>query len=387
MQKFGQAEAIAAIVGTIIGAGVFTLPYMAVRSGLGTTFIWLLVVTFLVLYLHLAFGEVVLRTRQNFRLPGYVGYYLGKPAKKFILITTFLTFGFSLLLYLLLGTQFLQVISKTIWPSFNFPPGIIFLFLWLILSGVILSREKGVARVNFYLSLALIALFVVIVGFTLPHFQNGNINFWHFSGRWGWLIPYGVIFYSLNGMIAIPEAAKILKDHQEKGRSLKKVIIAGTLIPVIVYALFIIGVVGASGSATTLTAMQGLRRILGPIIIILGATLGLIAVATSYLIFANYIKHSFRYDFHWSPFMSYFLVIVIPLILYFLHLNDILKLVSFLGGMLGGMEGIMLILVFQKAKEHSDLKPDYSIPLRKNWSFLLIIALLIGALCQTFLAY
>lgn len=387
MRRLGQAEAIAAIVGTIIGAGVFVLPYMAVQAGLGISIVWLIIVALLALYLHLAFGEVVLRTRNDFRLPGYVGRYLGKEAKKFILLTTFLTFGFSLLLYLLLGTQFLKVIVQNIWPYFNFPQGIFLLLLWFFLSVVILSKNKGVARVNFYLSLVLLLLFFIIIGFALPHFQGGNINLFHFSGRWGWLIPYGIIFYSLNGMIAIPEAAKILRDHNEGGKSLKKVIIIGSLIPTVFYLFFVIAVMGASGNATTLTAIQGLKGILGPFIAILGAGLGFLAVSTSYLIFANYIKNSFKYDFQWSPFISYFLVVVGPLLLYFLHLKNILKLISFLGGALGGLEGIMLILVFQKAKEHSDLQPAYSLPLKKNWYRWLIVALLVGALCQTFLAY
>lgn len=388
MRSWGQAEAIAAIIGTIVGAGVFTLPYMAVQAGLGISTIWLIVVGLLVLYFHLAFGEVVLRTKNDFRLPGYVGHYLGKEAKRFMLLTTFLTFGFSLLLYLLLGAQFLKVITGSIWSDFNLPIGLAVLFLWFFLSLVILSKNKGVARVNFYLSLTLVFLFCVIIGFALPHFQRGNINFFQFSGRWGWLIPYGVIFYALNGMIAIPEAAKVLRDHGDnKGKSLKRVILVGTLVPAILYFLFMIAVVGASGRATTLTAIQGLKGILGPFIVFLGAGLGFLAVVTSYLIFANYIKNSFKYDFQWSPFVSYFWVLAGPLLLYFLHLNNILKLISFLGGALGGLEGIMLILVFQKAKKHSDLQPTYSLPLRKNWYPWLIVALLIGALCQTFLAY
>jgi len=386
MRNLGGAEAIAAIVGTIIGAGVFVLPYMAVQAGLGTSVIWLVVVSLLILYLHLAFGEVVLRTKNEFRLPGYVGYYLGQEGKRFMLLITFLTFGFSLLLYLLLGAQFLKVIIQNIWPYFNFPQGILLLLLWFFLSLVILSKNEGVARVNFYLSLALLLLFFIIIAFALPHFQRGNINFFHFSSQWGWLIPYGILFFSLNGMIAIPEAARILRDHQGE-RLLKKVIIIGSLIPAVFYLFFVIAVMGASGKATTLTAIQGLQGILGSFIAILGASLGFLAVSTSYLIFANYIKNSFRYDFQWSPFISYFLVIVGPLLLYLLHLKDILKLISFLGGALGGLEGIMLILVFQKAKEHSDLQPAYSLPLRKNWYRWLIVALLVGALCQTFLAY
>ncbi len=383
--KIGRAEAVAAIVGTIIGAGVFTLPYMAIHAGLGIAAIWLIIVSFLILYLHLAFGEIVLRTKKEFRLPGYVGHYLGQPAKKFVLITTFLTFAFSLLLYLLLGAQFLKVIVQTIWPHLNSPQGILVLFMWFFLSLVILGKSRGIARVNFLLSLLLLILFVVIIAFAFPHFQIANINLFHFSGSWGWLIPYGIIFYSLNGLVAIPEAAKILEKHEGQRRSLKKVVIIGSLIPVIFYFFFVVAVMGASGAATTLEAIQGLQGILGPVVVLLGAGLGFLAVATSYLIFASYIKNSFVHDFQWSSSIASFLVVIGPLLLYFLQMKDILALISFLGGMLGGLEGIMLILVFKQAKQRSELQPAYSLPLGKHWSYWLIAFLLIGALCQTFL--
>jgi amino acid permease len=113
MKKLAVPEAIAVLIGTIIGAGLFTLPYVAVHSGLATTLIWLIIVSFIITYLHLCFGEIVLRTKQDFRLPGYVGHYLDSSAKKFILLITFFTFSFSLLIYLLLGSQFLSVILSS----------------------------------------------------------------------------------------------------------------------------------------------------------------------------------------------------------------------------------------------------------------------------------
>jgi len=277
------------------------------------------------------------------------------------------------------------VILQTIWPQLRSPQGILVLFIWFFLSLVILGKSRGVARVNFLLSFLLLILFVIIIAFAFPHFQKANINLFHFSGSWDWLIPYGIIFYSLNGLVSIPEAAKILGKSKDQGRSLKKVIIIGSLIPAIFYFFFVIAVMGASGTATTLEAVQGLQGILGPTIVLLGAGLGFLAVVTSYLIFANYIKSSFVHDFQWSRSIASFLVVMGPLLLYLLQVKDILALVSFLGGMLGGLEGIMLILVFKQAKQRSELQPAYSLPLGKNWPYFLIILLLIGALCQTFL--
>jgi len=385
MKKLAVTEAIAVLIGTIIGAGVFTLPYVAVHSGLMTTLIWLIIVSFIITYLHLAFGEIVLRTKKEFCLPGYVGHYLNSSAEKLILLITFFTFSFSLLIYLLLGSQFLKVILNSFWTSFSFPQGLLVVLFWLVLSSVVLSKNKRLSRINFYLSFALLFVFFIIIIFALPHFKTGNINLFNFTNHWGWLIPYGVLFFALNGMVAIPEAAKVLEIKEGSKKKLKKVIIIGTLIPVLCYLVFILAVVGASGSFTTLEAIEGLKGILGNSIILLGAILGFLAVSTSYLIFASYIKKSFINDFKWSRFISYFLVIIGPLLLYCLHLENLVKLISFMGGMLGGLEGVMLVLVLRKAKQQGEIEPSYQVPLNKLLAIVFVIALIIGALCQTFL--
>lgn len=387
MKKLAVPEAIAVLIGAIIGAGVFTLPYVAVHSGLAITSTWLIIVSFIVIYLHLAFGEVVLRTKKDFRLPGYIGYYLNSSAKKFVFLITFLTFSFSLLIYLLLDSGFLKVIFNSIWVNFSFPQGLLVILLWLFLSLMVLSKSRVVAKINFYLSFALLFLFFIVIICVLPHFNLKNINFFHFTNNWGWLVPYGLLFFSLNGMVAVPEAAKVLEKRGEKKEKLKKVIIIGTIIPAFCYLFFILAVVGASGSFTSLDAIEGLKGILGNSIILLGAVSGFLAVSTSYLIFASYIKNSFINDFKWSPFISYFLVIIGPILLYFLQLESLVKLISFTGAMLGGFEGVMIILVLNKAKQQGDLEPPYQVPLNKILIPVFITILVIGALCQTFLVY
>jgi tyrosine-specific transport protein len=387
MKKLAVFEAIAVLVGTIIGAGVFTLPYIAANSGIVITITWLVIVSFIIMFLHLSFGEIVLRTKEDYRLPGYIGHYLNSSAKRFVLLITFLTFAFSLLIFLLLGSQFLGVIIDFFFSGVTFPQGFLVILIWLFLSLIVLTNGKKLSKINFYLSFLLLFLLLVIVVFSSLHFEIENLNFFEFSNKWGWLIPYGAIFFALNGMVAIPEAAKVLEKRKEDKKKLKKVIIIGTILPVLCYLAFMVTVVGVSGSATTLETVQGLKGILGESIILLGAGLGFLAVVTSYLIFASYIKNSFINDFKWTPFISYFLVIVGPLLIYFLQLENLVKLISFTGGMLGGFEGIMILLVLKQAKKQSDLDPPYQVPLNTALVVILITAFIIGALCQTFLVY
>ncbi|MGC8651117.1 MAG: aromatic amino acid transport family protein [Minisyncoccia bacterium] len=384
---FAKLEAIAALVGTIIGAGVFTLPKIAEESGLLPTLLWLGIVLILIIYLHLAYGEIVLRTPKEFRLPGYAGYYLGEPSRKLMLLTTFFTFSFSLLIYLFLGGQFLSTFLTLFLPSHILPSGFLVIFLWLLLSLAIFSKQDHASRINLILSFLLLILFVVIAFFAFSRFQSANLDLFNFSYKWSWLIPYGVLFYALNGMVAVPEAISVIKRKRVNQSEVKGIIITGILISAFCYLLFIISVLGATGSSTTLEAIGGLKILLGNGIVIIGAILGLLAVITSYLIFAIYIKNSFIHDFHWSPFISNFVVVLGPLVLYFAHMMNIVKLISFMGGMLGGFEGSIVLFTLYRAKKKSDLAPSYEVPLNHLLLVFFFFALLAGALCQIFLIY
>lgn len=382
---FVQLEAMAALIGTIIGAGVFALPKTAVVSGLFFTFIWLGIVLFLIIYLHLAYGEIVLRTAKEFRLPGYAGYYLGEPARRFMLLTTFLTFSFSLLIYLFLGGQFIQTLLSVVFPSTLFPLSFFVIFLWLLLSVLLLGKQDKVSRFNLVLSLFLFILFILIALKSLPSFHLSHLIWWQNNHHFNWLLPYGVLFYALNGMVAVPEVISLLKRKRINLEKTKRIIIQGISLSAFCYLLFIISVMGVTGMKTTPEAINGLKNILGKEIVILGASLGLLAVVTSYLIFALYIRNSFLYDFRWSPFISNLVVITGPLILYFCHFLNLIQLISFLGGVLGGFEGLMVLFTLSQAKKKSDLTPSYEVPLNKIVFIIMFMALITGALLQIFL--
>lgn len=383
MKKIWWGEIIATLVGTIIGAGVFVLPATALKSGLALTLIWLVFLTLVIVFLHLAFGEVVLRTKKDYRLPGYVGHYLGKPAKKFLLITTFLTFFIGLLIYLLLGTRFLNIILQ----PFNISEIYLFLLLWFILTLIILWNHQSASKINFYLSFCLIFLFILLFFFCFPHINPLNFSLKATPVKFGWLIPYGVIFFALNGLAAIPEAIKTTSYRQLCPKRLSWAIIIGTLIPAVLYLLFIIGVLGTSGINTTEEAIKGLIPYLGNEIITLGAFLGFLAVTTSYLIFGSYIKNSLLNDFVWPKTLSYSLVALIPLVIYFLGLGKLIILISFTGALLGGFEGIMMLFTLKKAKEQSEREPEYKIPLPAFVFWGLICCFLLGALTQVFIVF
>lgn len=374
----GLFEGIAILVGMIIGAGVFTLPYLSLKSGVLPTLILLLIVGTIVLYIHLIYGELSLRTENSYGLPGYVGTYLGSTAKKFVLGTTLITFAISLLILLLLATQFLAILLSQL--GINLASPWIFTLLWLVISFFTLYDSRVAVKANFIFSFVLVAIFIFISIKSLPaiHFENLKTMHWL-----GFLLPYGVIFYSLNGLAAVPESLQTARINKLPKKDYKRIILWGTIIPVIIYALFILSVVGVSGLATTKTAIDGLVGAMGPSIVIIGAVLGLLAVVTSYVTFGMYLKHLFVNDLKFTRVIAQVLILLAPFILYFTGLTNFLQAISFMGALLGGAEGTMVLMAAYKAKQMKcSREPEYTIPLPRWLLITLVIALVSGAIME-----
>jgi len=60
--------------------------------------------------LHLIFGEIILKTDKEMKLPGYAGFYLGNMVKKFLNFVCVFSIAFSLLIYIILATKFTNII-------------------------------------------------------------------------------------------------------------------------------------------------------------------------------------------------------------------------------------------------------------------------------------
>jgi tyrosine-specific transport protein len=112
--------AVALLLGTMIGAGTFGVPYAISRSGIIAGFFYFLFLTGVIILIHLFFGEVVLRTKEKRRLPGYAEKYLGNKGK--ILATFAIIFGTTLVLlaYIILGGEFLEILLSPFFELSSF---------------------------------------------------------------------------------------------------------------------------------------------------------------------------------------------------------------------------------------------------------------------------
>ena len=358
--------AVATLVGAIVGLGMFGIPYTASKAGFFVGIGYIVVLGFVMLILHLIYGEVVERTKEKHRLTGYAEKYLGAKWKKVVGLIIILSIYSALLAYIIVGGKFLALI----FPGFA-SPFIFSIVFWLVLSIAVWRGIRTVAGVE--LAMAGLLLFLVIILFAFGAGSINNENFYSFELA-DFFLPYGVVLFAFAGILAIPEVRELIKMD---GRQYKKAIILGTLIPMAVYILFTVLVVGISGTGTSHEALAGLSGILSSGAIRIGAVFGILALATSYLVLGLNLKHTFEYDWKTKKVFAGAMVTVVPILLFIGGIEQFIEIISFSGAVFGAIFAVLIILIYKKTLTHGDKEPGYalSVPKLLLWGLVGLFAL------------
>jgi tyrosine-specific transport protein len=329
-----------------------------------------LVLGAVVLFLHLFFGEVILRTKQKHRLVGYTEKYLGKKAKILIAFSTiFGTIG-ALLTYIILGGHFLKLIFPLSLSTFQFS-----LLLWVILSFFVFFGMKSIAWIQLLMNAGFFGAVLLIFLYGFPKIDIGNFIL---ANPKYIFLPYGVILFSLVGWNAVPEIETILI----KKKNLKKVIFWAIAISLSFYFLFGLFINGLTGQNTTQEALEGLIPILGQKIMILGGIFGFFVISTSFLILANYLKNTLIFDYRFPFLLAFVLAVFSPLVLFLIGIKEFIWIIAFVGTFMGLIDGIAIILIYKKAKKQGDKIPEYSLRIPQYLPYLIMIVLTFGAIIQ-----
>lgn len=364
-------EAIATLVGTVIGAGIFGIPYVVSRAGFVTGIIDIVALGLVAMILYLHLGEVVLRTQGIHQLTGYASKYLGRWGR--ILMLFSMVFGiFGALIAYLIGEG--QAFSAILGGQ----PVFWSLAFFAVTAVIIYAGLKAVARAELGMLPAVMGIVILVAIFTFKYINPANYTTFDISRM---LLPYGVVLFAFLGASAIPEMREELIKNE---KSLKKAIIIGMLIPMAVYLIFAFLVVGVTGGATTEVASIGLGRIIGERMVILGNIFAIFTMGTSFLTLGLALRMMLNYDFKINPKIAWALTIFAPLAIMLSGATSFIKAIGISGVVAGGMEGALIILMNWKAKKHGNRKPEYSI--RFNWIFAgLLIALFVAGAVTYFL--
>jgi len=154
---------------------------------------------------------------------------------------------------------------------------------------------------------------------------------------------------------------------------LKKAIIIGTLIPVVLYLFFIVTFVGVSGNNVNEIATLSLTGFIGKILILLGV----FTMTTSYFVLSFVLKDTLSFDLKIKKGL-FALVSLAPLAVYslinFFDLDGFVNVISLGGSVSGGITAIMVLIINNIAKKQGNEKPAYSI--FSNWIIIALLSLI-----------
>src|SRR3989344_1475119 len=319
----------ALLSGLIIGAGVFTLPYVFERSGFSLGLLYLFIFGSCAILIHLMYAEVIIKTKERHRLLGYARLYLGEKGFWAALFLNILGNILVLGVFLILSISFFNLIAP--WSL-----GFKMLIVWAFGSFFILTSSRVLAEMELVLNDALLlgALTIFLLVVNRSFFVFHELRGFDLGALW---VPFGPVLFSLLGLQAIPLLVDYFRDATKGGRNhsvwIKRSIVWGTSIPLFIYILFVVAIMISSDTVSE------------------DAVSGLFNLRSSYTIVGRDLRDSFIYDLKWKEGAADYAVLFLPLIVYTIFKDSLLGLVSFVGDVIVMGYLVLVVLIWFRVRE------------------------------------
>ncbi len=366
-------KAVAILAGTVLGAGIFAVPYVVQKAGILSILIYFPLLYTAQLILHLIYAEIVLSISEKHRMVGYVGVYFNGFFKKIAFLITLLGKHGTLVAYIILGGIFLHQLLSPWWGGTLFFYTII---LFLIETAVVLFGLKTIAKAESFLAILLIVAIGGLSWRSLGYWDFDNYELLNFENL---LLPYGVIFFAIGGQAAIPEVCRLLKNEKRKIRS---AIVWGTVLPVALIAFFAFLMIGVTGINTSPDVLTGLSSQLDSRMMVLALMFGLLAVITSYIVISQSLREVYWWDQGVNKYLAWLLATTVPFGLYLMGIRNLTGVVGLTGAITGGLYGIILIGVYSKVKRKKKRKVVLKNDLSKRLAIILSLAFVLGTILE-----
>lgn len=370
------------LAGGIIGAGVFSLPYMFSRSGLLVGFFYLAVAAAVYSVIHLLYADLMLRTPGEHRFVGYANLYLGRPFFYLGIVMAIIQMLFVLTIYLILSVRFTDLAV----PGGSEMAKL--LIFWLLGSFAIFMKLKRLALSEALVTVGIVAIILIIFGVGVVHLPSLKDLPLIASGA-SLLLPLPAILFALSGRVAIPAVLSYVKLKHGEARAAhkitKRIIIWGTLLPAIVYGLFVLGTLGITPSPTD-DAVTGLVGLAPVFLVLLVGLLGWLSLWSSYILVGLDVSRTLQHDLKISHFWRVTLVVFGPIVFYLAGFNNFITLISFVGGILLSIEGILIVAMWVMANHRNSVPP---ILLKRKHGLLMVflVVVFILSLMGVFIAH
>lgn len=331
------------LAGTVIGAGMFSLPFVFNQVGFSTGLFYLAFFSLFYIWIYFLYAEVILNTAGEHRFVGYAKIYLGNLGFWLALLLGLLEIFFVLTIYLILSPSFFNLIYSS--NSLYY-----LLFFWFLGSAAAVFSTRRIAFLEFLIVAGMVAI-IALVGwlgignFSFPEAPFQNLNFW------SWPLV-GPILFALSGALVVPEVVSYFRESKMSLARLKLSLALGGILPAVAYLIFIIGILGLSGAVSE-DAVSGLIGRTPDLILGLLGTLGLLSLISSYIAIGLNARRILEYDLSLSKNWSKLIIVFLPIILYFLGLQNFIYAVTLVGLIFLPLEIVFIILMWLKARRMS----------------------------------
>lgn len=373
MGKLELWEAVATMIGMIIGAGILGIPYVIAKAGFLTGMLNIIIIGVVVMIMYLYLGEIVLRTKGKHQLTGYAEKYLGKWGKRIMAFS--MVFGlYGILTAYIIGEG--SALSSILGGSET----MYILFFFIIVATLTYFGLEVMEKAELFTIVIIFLVVAVIISFTYPHINTSNLTTFNIKN---FFIPFGVVLFAFLGFISVPEASEILRKDKRK---LKKAIIIGLSVPILLYIVFAFVVVGSVGlenfnvlEPNQRIATIALGKIISPTLFVIANLFAVFAMFTSFIAVAFAMKEMYMYDYGINKKVAWALTCIIPLIMALSGLTNFIQALNVVGVVAGGIDAVLIALMFHKAKKIGERNPEYTIRESKILSVVLVALFVAGA--------
>ena len=336
MNKF--ITSIFLITSTIIGLGVFVLPYTLANSGF-YFWIWFLIVPFLIFIVHLAYSEIIFQIEEKHNLPGLAEKILGKKWKNLVWLIDFLGILFVFASYYLALSKFTNLI-------FSFNNSLIIQLLYAVLViFIILFPINPFSKIESALAFLMILIFLYLSFYFLPQVNLSNFKI-EFINPW---LSYGVLIFAYTGYSSLQMVYDIIGKNK---KTMLWVNLASILLVTFLYLLFIISIYGTFGVNVSSTTLENLKDISAKYITVIVSLLAILNILTTFIALAFYLKRGLIFDYNINPVLAWLFIGLSLITIPFLGLENIAKLVSLTGSIFLGFNLFILFLSYLKLKNY-----------------------------------
>jgi len=341
MGKWALFAPVNILASTIIGAGMFALPYLFARAGVLAGTAYLVIFGFAFCIVHLMYADILRREDSKLIFPGIARKYLGRGGEYLAYVVGVFALLLALTSYIILEMQFLRLVLPGVPTLYSF------IFFWG--TGTLAFMLWRSVKLG-YLEAITNAAAIFIIGALIAFAFRDGVSvappaLFSFKDMF---LPYSIVLFSLAGRTAIPVVLAHMRGAPAPRISLA--ILLGTTIPIAVYLLFILGVLLVSPLPTE-DAISGMIGVLPPHIVSLFGILGILSLWSSYIIIGKAVRDSFSRDMKIGYPAANTIAAVMPVVLYLMGFQNFIKTIGVVGGIFLALESILIVLMWKRASK------------------------------------